>query len=47
MKLVHKNINKHFDFSINCLHHLIIESPKEFFNLTSQLYSQSVQGEGP
>ena len=45
MKLVHKDINKHFDFAVNSFQHLIIENAKEFFNLTNELYAQSVLGE--
>lgn len=47
MKLVHNNIQKHFDFSINPVQQLIVENHREFFNLTNQLYNQvNFNGEG-
>lgn len=45
MKLVHKNINKQFDFKTNLFCHLIVENPKEFFMLTKELHSQTELGE--
>ncbi len=47
MKLVHKNINKQFNFKESNFCHLIIENSKEFYNLTNELYRQCVlQEEG-
>ncbi len=46
MKLVHVNISRHIDFSLNQTYSLIVENPSEFYNLTNQLFEQTNGGEG-
>ena len=46
MKLVHVSLNQQIDFEKHQFYSLVIENPREFFKLTSDLYTQSTGGEG-
>ena len=40
MKLVHPDIDKHFDFNKNRFYSLVVENSNEFYNLTNDFYIQ-------